>query len=100
VVERLGGRLVCAKCGANYHVKNIPPKKEGICDTCNIPLAQRKDDKPETIKNRLEIYQKSTAPLIDYYSKKGLLHDIDGDGGLESLRKELLTFFESLNSVR
>ena len=78
-VERLSGRRVCRKCGSNYHVKNMPPKKEGVCDACGGELYQRPDDKEETVKNRLKVYDKETKSLIDYYRSQGLLREINGD---------------------
>lgn len=77
VVDRLSGRIICRKCGATYHIKNIPPKKPGVCDECGGEIYQRKDDEPESVKKRLEIYREQTAPLIDYYKAKDLLVDID-----------------------
>lgn len=100
LIERLGGRLSCVQCGANYHVKNIPPKKPGICDKCGGELKQRADDKPETIKNRLDIYHKETAPLIDYYKKKNLLHEVNGDLTLSTLQPELEAIFESFKTPK
>lgn len=76
---RLGGRRICPKCGAGYHNSTIPPKKEGICDICGTPLTIRADDKPETIANRLKVYQAQTAPLIDWYTKAGVLLNIHGN---------------------
>lgn len=100
IIERLGGRLSCVKCGANYHSKNIPPKKAGICDKCEGELKQRNDDKPETIKNRFEIYHKETAPLIDYYKKKGLLHDANADLEMSKLQPELEATFEKIKAPK
>ncbi|MCL2252365.1 MAG: adenylate kinase [Treponema sp.] len=77
VIERLGGRRVCRKCGFNFHVKFTPTAKEGICDHCGGEVYTRDDDRPEAIKKRLEVYRAQTAPLIDYYRGKGLLLDID-----------------------
>ncbi|MBU0678070.1 MAG: adenylate kinase [Verrucomicrobia bacterium] len=77
LVSRLAGRRVCRNCGAVYHVKNIPPSTEGICDTCGGELYQRADDSEETVLNRLEVFKKQTESLIDYYQEKGLLVDID-----------------------
>ena len=79
IVQRLSGRLVCSKCQANYHIKNMPPRKEGICDRCGGNLYQRSDDKVETIKRRLEVYRKESADLIDYYKKQGKLQRLDAD---------------------
>ena len=73
IVARMGGRRVCESCGASYHVVNIPPKKEGICDVCGGALKQRKDDDPETVKDRLAVYHKETEPLKDFYEARGIL---------------------------
>lgn len=96
IIERLSGRRICAKCGANYHARNIPPKKEGICDKCGEPLTQRKDDRPETIQHRLEMYEKETRPLIDYYKKKGFYYEVPGDYEVPELQQELASLFERL----
>jgi len=77
-IERLSGRRVCRNCGKNYHLTNMPPKKESICDVCSGELYQRADDKPETVKNRLVVYEESTKDLIAYYRDKGLLREVDG----------------------
>jgi len=77
VLERLGGRRVCRACGYNFHAVFNKPAKEGICDHCGGEVYIREDDKPEAIQKRLEVYRAQTAPLIDYYRKKGLLLDID-----------------------
>lgn len=82
---RLTGRRVCSKCGASFHIVNIPPKKEGICDVCGAELIQRKDDNEETAANRIEVYNKETKPLIDYYEKAGNISHIDGTAGLENV---------------
>ena len=78
IISRMGGRRACVGCGATYHVVNIPPKKEGICDRCGGELILRDDDKPETVKQRLNVYHEQTQPLIDYYTKKGIIRDVDG----------------------
>jgi len=80
LVTRLSGRRVCKNCGATYHVKFSPAQKAGVCDACGKELYQRDDDQEETIRKRLEVYNKQTAPLIDYYAKTGLLKTILGDG--------------------
>jgi len=77
VLERLGGRRVCRKCGYNFHAVFNKPKKEGVCDYCGGEVYIRDDDKPEAVQKRLEVYRAQTAPLIDYYRNKGLLLDID-----------------------
>lgn len=79
VVERLGGRRTCRQCGANFHVKNMPPKRAGVCDNCGGELYQRDDDSPASIQNRLRVYKAQTADLINYYSDKGLLRRVSGD---------------------
>ena len=99
VLNRLSGRRVCPNCNANYHVRNIPPKKEGVCDACGSKLIQRKDDTPETVLERLKVYQKKTAPLINYYEQKKLRKEIDGDLEVEPLQKELSKLFQSLALV-
>lgn len=78
IIRRMGGRRACLSCGATYHVEHIPPKKEGTCDTCGKELVLRDDDKPETVKNRLDVYHKQTQPLIDFYQAKGILRTVDG----------------------
>lgn len=77
IIRRLSGRRICRKCQAIYHVDNIPTKVEGVCDKCGGEVYQRDDDKPEAIKERLKVYEKQTAPLIDYYKEKGMLAVID-----------------------
>lgn len=78
IIERMGGRRACIACGATYHIVNIPPKNEGICDECGKELILRDDDKPETVKERLNVYHEQTQPLIDYYKGEGILRDVDG----------------------
>ena len=77
IIQRLSGRRVCRKCGAIYHLVNMPPSREGICDQCGGELYQRKDDRPEAIRQRLEQYDQKTSGLIKYYQKKGLLKKVD-----------------------
>lgn len=76
VVERMAGRRVCADCGATYHIKNIPPKQEGICDNCGGKLESRADDNPEVVRTRLRVYHDETAPLKDFYASCGVLRSI------------------------
>lgn len=85
IIKRLSGRRMCGKCDAIYHLENIPPKKAGICDKCGGELIQREDDKPEVIKNRIEVYKKQTAPVIDFYEKKRLLAYIDTEKPIEEI---------------
>lgn len=85
LMKRLTGRRVCKKCGASFHVVNIPPKTEGICDVCGDELVQRADDNEETAANRIQVYNNETKPLIDYYEKAGNISHLDGTVGLENL---------------
>lgn len=78
IVNRMSGRRACVGCGATYHIKYSPTKVEGKCDTCGAELIIRDDDKPETVLNRLNIYHEQTQPLIDYYSAKGVMKEVDG----------------------
>lgn len=77
IMERMSGRRVCETCGASYHLVAVPPKQEGVCDKCGGKLIQRKDDAPETVKARLEVYHKETEPLKDFYEKRGLLKSVE-----------------------
>ncbi len=90
LITRLTGRRTCRQCGAMYHVVFNPPKVEGKCDKCGGELYQRDDDKEETIRQRLEVYQAQTAPLIEYYEKKGVLYNIDGTGSIEEIFQSIL----------
>ena len=85
VLERLGGRRVCRKCGYNFHVVFNKPRTEGVCDHCGGEVYTRDDDKAEAIQKRLEVYRVQTAPLIDYYRKRGLLIDIDASPLVDQL---------------
>lgn len=78
VVRRISGRRVCPTCGAGFNVDSLPPKQEGICDACGAELIIRKDDKPETVRHRLEVYAEQTFPLIEYYRKADQLVTVDG----------------------
>jgi len=87
IMSRIGGRRTCSKCGAIYHVKNVPPKVEGICDRCGGRLVQRSDEKPQVIKNRLVVYREKTKPVVDYLRKQELLVDIDAHYSFEEMEK-------------
>ena len=87
IIDRLSGRRICKKCGAIYHVINIKPRVEGVCDKCSGELYQRSDEKPEVVKIRLKEYNKKTKPLIDYYKKKGLLANINANFPIEEVDK-------------
>lgn len=78
IVERMSGRRACVACGGTYHIMFNPPKKAGICDLCGGELSIRKDDEPETVQKRLNVYHDQTQPLIDYYTKAGILKSVDG----------------------
>lgn len=91
LVRRLTGRRVCRKCGESYHIEFNPPRQEGLCDSCQGKLYQRDDDKEETIRNRLKVYQDQTSPLINFYRRKDVLHSIDGVGSIEEIKERLLT---------
>jgi adenylate kinase len=87
IMERIGGRRTCSRCGAIYHIKNVPPTIEGVCDRCSGRLVQRSDEKPEVIKNRLVVYREKTKPVADYLREKGLLVDIDAHYDIEEIDK-------------
>ena len=90
IADRIAGRRTCPKCKAGYHVKALPPKVEGVCDQCGEKLVIRKDDNPETVKDRLVVYHRETEPLISFYEGKGQLRRIDGDQGPENNAKAFL----------
>lgn len=94
IVDRLSGRWSCPACGANYHAHNIPPKVAGKCDRCGGALTQRADDRPETVRHRLEVYEKETAPLLEFYARRGLLKEVPGDYDVSELQAELTRIFE------
>ncbi len=78
IINRMSGRRACLTCGATYNLEYVPPKAEGVCDKCGSELILRDDDKPETVKNRLNIYHVQTQPLIEYYSERNILKSVDG----------------------
>jgi adenylate kinase len=92
-IARLTGRRVCKGCGHNYHIKNMRPMKDGICDKCGKDLFQRPDDNEETVLNRLKVYETQTKPLIDYYINKGLLTKVSGDMDVDQLNRVLSNIF-------
>lgn len=85
IIARMSGRRVCPNCGASYHIVYHAPKQEGICDDCGKPVAQRDDDKPETVKKRLDVYHEQTQPLIDYYKAEGVLKSVDGTQDMDKV---------------
>ncbi len=90
IVHRMSGRRSCPKCGASYHIEYIPPKTEGICDSCGSNLIQREDDKAETVQNRLSVYHDQTQPLIDYYEKAGVLRTVDGTKDKDEVFRDIV----------
>lgn len=93
IIRRLSGRRLCPKCNKNYHVRNYPPKKEGICDLCGSTLVQRPDDREEAIETRLKLYREVTEPLIQYYKDSGRLVQLDGDIDVAPLNVILMDLF-------
>ena len=93
IVARMGGRRVCESCGASYHIVNIPPKTEGVCDVCGGKLVQRKDDNPETVRDRLAVYHKETEPLKGFYEARGILKTVEDQptvaGTTQAILREL-----------
>ena len=93
ITRRMSGRRVCAKCGASYHIVNIPPKKEGVCDVCGGKLVQRKDDDPNTVRDRLAVYHKETEPLKGFYEARGILKTVEDQptvaGTTQAILREL-----------
>ena len=85
IINRMSGRRACVACGATYHIVHIPTKVEGVCDRCGEGLILRDDDKPETVKKRLDVYHEQTQPLIDYYSAKNVLKSVDGTQDMEAV---------------
>lgn len=90
IEERMEGRRVCGKCGASYHIKARPPKQEGVCDACGAALIQRDDDKPDTVRHRLEVYHGQTEPLKGYYEGKGILSPVANQATIEKTTQVIL----------
>ena len=90
LVERAVGRRICKDCGQTYHMSFNKPSKEGVCDNCGGELLQRKDDTKETVENRINVYQEQTEPLIDYYTKKGIIVNIDGEKPIAQVSKDII----------
>jgi adenylate kinase len=95
ILRRLSGRRVCSNCGASYNVDTRPPKKEGICDVCGGTLVQRKDDNPETVRERLKVYHEQTEPRIDYYEKQGKLRTVHGTDDTDSTARDIKNALEA-----
>jgi len=96
LIKRLSGRRICRKCQAPYHVLFSPPREAQTCDLCAGELYQREDDQPETIKARLDVYHKQTAPLIKFYKAANLLHEVDGNIDIDQVTDTMLTIIRSL----
>ena len=90
IMERMSGRRVCESCGASYHLVAVPPKVAGVCDSCGGKLVQRKDDAPETVKDRLAVYHKETEPLKDFYAQRGLLKSVEIQPSVEATTAAIL----------
>ena len=90
IEQRMTGRRVCGSCGASYHIAANPPKVEGVCDACGKELVIRKDDNPETVRNRLKVFHAETEPLKDFYAKLGVLKLVDGNQSIEQASKDIL----------
>lgn len=90
IIKRISGRRSCPACKAVYHLESIPPKRDGVCDECQMALIQRNDDKPETIESRLAVYQEQTEPLIKYYKNRGILSELDGSGSVAAVQERLV----------
>ncbi len=95
LMQRLTGRRTCKGCQQMYNLHFSPPQKDGVCDKCSGELYQRDDDQEATIKNRLEVYEKSTAPLIDYYGKKNILKSVEGVGSIDDIFNKICTLLGS-----
>ena len=93
LMQRLTGRIICRNCGSTYHKTNNPPKVEGTCDRCGShDFYQRKDDKPETVENRIQINIEQSKPILNYYKAKGILRNVDGESGIDNL-------FQTIQSI-
>ncbi len=94
LMKRLTGRRTCKSCGQMYNIYFSPPQKDGVCDRCGGELFQRDDDKEETIRKRLEVYEAQTAPVIDYYREKGILRSVPGTGSIEDIFNKIISILE------
>jgi len=97
IIQRLSGRLVCSICGMNFHTANMPPKVKGICDSCGGALYQRNDDKEETIRKRLQVYNKEAVSLLKYYEKKHELQRLAADGDSELILSKVISLAQKQN---
>jgi adenylate kinase len=90
LVSRITGRRICKDCGATYHIEFNPPAEKGVCDLCGGELYQRSDDNEDTVQNRIDVYNKQTAPLIEYYSKQDLIKTIDGEQAIDKVFTDIV----------
>ena len=90
IIKRMSGRRACVGCGATYHIQYNPTKEEGVCDVCGEGLILREDDKPEIVQNRLTVYHEKTQPLIDYYTSKDILVEVDGTKDMEEVFSDIV----------
>ena len=95
IEDRMTGRRVCASCGASYHVSANPPKTEGVCDACGGELTIRKDDAPETVKNRLQVFHNETEPLKAFYAEMGVVTEVEGNQPIEDATRDILAALEN-----
>jgi len=96
LLERLTGRRICRKCGATFHLLYQPPSKENVCDRCGGELYQRSDDTAETVSERLDVYKKQTAPLLEFYERRSLLREVDGEPPIDAVWAEIEKLLRSL----
>lgn len=94
IIQRLTGRRICRNCGALFHIKNKPPRKEGVCDECGGEVYRRADDNKETIKTRMDVYLKNTKPIVDYYQAQGKLKEVDADKDSQEVLGILMRMFD------
>lgn len=97
ILERMTGRRVCPSCGASYHIKFNPPSIDGVCDVCGSDIVQRKDDVEDTVRERLDVYERQTQPLIDFYKEKNLLSTVDGTKAINEVFESICTILGSGN---
>ncbi len=100
IIQRLSGRLVCSVCGANFHIKNMPPKVNMTCDSCGGKLYQRTDDNAETIRKRLEVYLKESSPLIQYYNQRQKLHSLSADEDAEIVLNKIVDLANPVRNTK
>lgn len=100
IVERLTDRWICRRCGASYHAVTVPPREKGVCDRCGGILYQREDDNPETVRSRLQVYREQTAPLVQYYRRQGLLHEVCGEGSVDEVHQRVVCLIESIGRAQ